>query len=270
VLGIAPQALIVDITHEVEKYNIRHGALMLWCALPFLPMGAHVCVVDPGVGTARRPVALETGRGDYLIGPDNGVLLPGAERLGGVTRAHQIENTQYRLPVVSSTFHGRDVFAPAAAHLALGVPLEAIGRAIDPTELVRTDWPTSKIGDETIETAVIYRDTFGNLKLGCLASDLVQAFPDIRHGEMLYVQRVGLRAAAVPLPWALTFGEVGPGECLLYEDSYGRLCIAQNQGSAAEALELDDGSKLKITRSAPASARASAPRGKRRARSGTA
>ena len=127
VLGIAPNALIVDISHEVDKYNIRHGALMLWCALPFLPIGAHVCVVDPGVGTARRPVAIETGRGDYLVGPDNGVLLPGAERLGGVIRVHQIENAQYRLPVLSSTFHGRDLFTPAAAHLALGVPLEAIG-----------------------------------------------------------------------------------------------------------------------------------------------
>ena len=99
---------------------------------------------------------------------------------------------------------------------------------------------------------MIYRDTFGNLKLGCLASELVQAFPDIDHGETLYVQRAGSRAAAVPLPWALTFGEVPAGDCLLYEDSYGRLCIAQNQGSAADALKLDDGSDLRITRTAPA------------------
>lgn len=252
VLAIAPTALIVDVTHEVDKYNIRHGALMLWCSLPFLPVGAHVCVVDPGVGTARRPVALETARGDYLIGPDNGVLLPGAERLGGVTRVHQIENTQYRLPIISSTFHGRDIFSPAAAHLALGVPLEAMGRAVDPQDLVRTEWPSPVIGENTLETSVIYRDTFGNLKLACLASELVQAFPDIDHSETLYLQRVGSRAAAMPLPWALTFGEVPAGDCLLYEDSYGRLCIAQNQGSAADALKLDDGSDLRITRTAPA------------------
>ena len=260
VLGIAPSALIVDITHEVQKYNIRHGALMLWCALPFLPIGAHVCVVDPGVGTARRPVAIETVRGDYLIGPDNGVLLPGADRLGGVTRAHWIENTQYRLPIVSSTFHGRDIFSPAAAHLSLGVPLEALGRAIEPADLVRSDWPTPVIGDNTLETSVIYRDTFGNLKLGCLASELRRAFPELRHGETLYVRRAGSGPAAIPLPWALTFGEVAAGECLLYEDSYGRLCIAQNQGSAAEALELDDGSDLTITREAPASGGTSARR----------
>src|SRR5687767_13989959 len=148
VLSIAPEALIVDITHEVQKYNIRHGALMLWCSLPFLPIGAHVCVVDPGVGTARRPLAIETARGDYLIGPDNGVLLPGAQRLGGVVRVHRIENAQYRLPVLSSTFHGRDLFTPAAAHLALGVPLEAIGPEIDPADLAPLDsWPEPVIKD---------------------------------------------------------------------------------------------------------------------------
>ena len=257
VLGIAPKALVVDITHEVQKYNIRHGALMLWCALPFLPIGAHVCVVDPGVGTARRPVALETVRGDYLIGPDNGVLLPGADRLGGVRRAHQLENTQYRLPIISSTFHGRDIFSPAAAHLALGVPLEQVGQEVDPANLVRTNWPTPVIGDNTLETSVIYRDTFGNLKLGCLATELVGAFPDIKHGDILYVQRAGSRTAAVALPWARTFGDTAAGECLLYEDSYGRLCIAQNQGSAAEALKLDDGSGLRISRNAPASSKPS-------------
>ncbi len=132
VLGIAPDALVVDITHDVEKYNIHHGALMLWCALPFLPIGAHMAVIDPGVGTARRPVVLETARGDYLVGPDNGLLLPGAQRLGGIVRAHLVENVQYRLPLLSPTFHGRDLFAPAAAHLALGLPLGSIGPPIDP------------------------------------------------------------------------------------------------------------------------------------------
>ena len=255
ILGICPDALIVDITHEVDKYNIRHGALMLWCALPFVPIGAHVCVVDPGVGTARRPIAIETARGDYLIGPDNGVLLPGAERLGGVQRAHQIENTQYRLPVVSATFHGRDIFAPAAAHLALGVPLDAIGPPLDPADLVPIDWPAPVIGEDTLETTVIYRDTFGNLKLGCLASDLTRAIPEISHREPLHVQRRGSSKPALVLRWVQTFGEVAAGECLLYEDSYGRLCIAQNQGNAAKALKLDEGATLRISRSAPTAAR---------------
>jgi S-adenosylmethionine hydrolase len=247
VLSVAPEALIVDVTHEVEKYNISHGALMLWCALPFLPIGAHMCVIDPGVGTARRPVALETSRGDYLIGPDNGVLLPGAERLGGVVRAHLIENAQYRLPVVSSTFHGRDLFAPAAAHLASGVPLEVIGPPIDPQELTKTDWPAPAVSADRLETSIIYRDTFGNLKLSALAGDVPEAFPGIAHGERLSV-RFGASEKPTEMPWAATFGQVGKGDYLLYEDSYGRLCIAENQGDAARSLKVVEGTTVEITR----------------------
>src|SRR5262245_3242337 len=109
ILGIAPEAAIVDISHEVRKYAIRDGALLLWCGLPCLPVGAHVAVVDPGVGTARRPIAIRAARGDVLIGPDNGLLLGGVERLGGVAAAHVLEAPEYRLPVISTSFHGRDI-----------------------------------------------------------------------------------------------------------------------------------------------------------------
>jgi len=249
VLGIAPEALIVDITHEVEKFNISHGALLLWCALPFVPIGAHMAVIDPGVGTARRPVALETARGDYLIGPDNGLLLPAAERLGGVVRAHLIENAQYSLPVLSSTFHGRDLFAPAAAHLALGVPLDSIGPAIDPHGLTDIDWPPVVVRPAELETTVIYRDTFGNLKLAGLTADLLDALDDLQHGDgvMVTLGRGG-RTRRVEMTWAPTFGTVAVGEQLLYEDSYGRLCIARNQGNAAEGLKLSEGDVVRITR----------------------
>ena len=250
VLGIAADALIVDITHEVEKYNIHHGALMLWCALPFLPIGAHVAVIDPGVGTARRPIAIETARGDYLVGPDNGLLLPGAERLGGVVRAHLLENTQYRLPVVSQTFHGRDLFAPAAAHLALGVPLDAFGPPIDIRELTAIDWPPVIVRQGELETAVIYRDTFGNMKLAGLPTDLTEALPGLEYGETLNVRLGRARAKATPMVWAPTFGEVSAGGYLLYEDSYGRLCIAQNQGNAAQSLRLAEGAAVRISRQA--------------------
>jgi S-adenosylmethionine hydrolase len=248
VLGIAPEALIVDITHEVDKYNIRHGALMLWCALPFMPIGAHVCVVDPGVGTARRPIALETGRGDYLVGPDNGLLLPGAERLGGIVRVHQIENAQYRLPVVTPTFHGRDLFTPAAAHLALGVPLEAFGPPVDPEELTPIDWPQVIVRDNELETSVIYRDTFGNVKLAGLAADLSTALPEIAHGDTVEVHFGNSRAKPTEMTWAKTFGQVAAGRYLVYEDSYGRLCIAQNQGDAAETLSLEELTAVRISR----------------------
>ena len=250
VLGIAPDALIVDVSHEVEKYSVRHGALLLWCALPFLPIGAHVAVVDPGVGTDRRAIAVETARGDYLVGPDNGLLIPGAERLGGVTRCHVIENSQYRLPVVSSTFHGRDLFAPAAAHLALGVPLEHIGPEIDPAHLRNIDWPQVGVREGGLETAVIYRDTFGNAKLAGLTADLVEALDGLSYGDVLSVSiAVGRRHHTEEVIWAQTFGDVGVGERMLYEDSYGRLCIAENQGSATASLGLEDGTPVTITRS---------------------
>ncbi|HWH23770.1 MAG TPA: SAM-dependent chlorinase/fluorinase [Candidatus Limnocylindria bacterium] len=246
VLGIAPEALIVDISHEVDKFKVRHGALLLWCALPFLPIGAHMAVVDPGVGTRRRPIAIATARGDYLVGPDNGLLLPAAEKLGGIARCHVIENSQYRLPVVSSTFHGRDLFAPAAAHLALGVPLEQLGPALDPAELEDLDWPAIDVGDGRLETAVIYCDTFGNAKLAGLAADLEEALGRLEDGQPLDVQ-IGSRGRPTELRWATTFGSVGVGENLVYEDSYGRLCIAQNQGDAARSLRLSDGTRVTIS-----------------------
>ena len=174
VLGICPDAEVIDLTHEVRKYSIRDGALALWCALPYLPVGFHVAVVDPGVGTARRPLAILTGRGDVLIGPDNGLLIPAAERLGGVVESRELQNPAYRLPVVTSTFHGRDVFAPAAAHLACGASFASLGPAID-GPLVASPLPAARVADGAIETEVVYEDTFGNVKLSALAADVRDA-----------------------------------------------------------------------------------------------
>lgn len=249
VLGIAPEALVVDISHEVDKYAVRDGALLLWCALPYLPLGAHVAVVDPGVGTDRRPLAVETGRGDMLVGPDNGILMPAARRVGGIRRVHLLENPQYRLPVVSSSFHGRDLFSPAAAHLAVGVPIETLGRAVDPRDLVPLDWPEPTIdaGDGTLTTEVIYVDTFGNLKLSALPADLQEAIEGLELGDRLEVVSA-TGGAAHRLTWSHTFGAVDPGDALLYEDSYGRLCLAANQGALAEQWRIGQGTKLTVRR----------------------
>jgi S-adenosylmethionine hydrolase len=248
IMGIVPDALIVDISHEVEKYSIRHGALLLWSALPWLPVGAHVAVVDPGVGTSRRAIALEVARGDYLVGPDNGLLLPAAERLGGITAAHAIDNVAYRLPSVSSTFHGRDIFAPAAAHLAAGVPLAAIGPPVSAADLVTLDWPSADIEPGRLRAAVIYVDTFGNVKLSALASEVRRALGELAAGDPIELL-VGDREPRT-LRWATTFGDVAPGEDALLEDSYGRLSIARNQASAAAGLQLRDGDRLTLSRAA--------------------
>jgi S-adenosylmethionine hydrolase len=249
IAAIASDAVIVDISHDVAKFAVRDGALMLWCAVPYTPVGVHVAVVDPGVGTARRGVVLDTLRGDYLVGPDNGLLLPAAARLGGVTRAHTLENAQYRLPVVSTSFHGRDIFAPAAAHLALGVPLDFMGPAIDPRSLVLIDWPEPEVYDGLLRTSVVYVDTFGNVKLTALGGNMVAAFAGLVPGEPIWVRvEDGGPERDLRLPWAATFGHVPVGQPLLYDDSYGRLCIAVNQGSAVRMLGLPLDARVTLTR----------------------
>ena len=249
VLGIAPDAAIVDISHDVEKYRVRDAALLLWSAAPYLPVGAHVAVVDPGVGTERRAVAMETARGDHLVGPDNGILMPAAARLGGIVRVHQLDSPQYRLPVISSSFHGRDIFAPAAAHLALGVPLEFMGPAIDPRSLRMLDWPEPAVHPGVLVSSAIYLDTFGNVKLSALVGHLFGAMGQLGMGEPVYVRVTDSQGTAdLELSWVDTFGNVPPGQALLYEDSYGRLTVAVNQGSAAELLGIREDAEVVITR----------------------
>ena len=249
ILGIVPDARIVDISHEVHKYAIRDGALLLWCAVPWLPVGGHVAVVDPGVGTERRAVAMETARGDHLVGPDNGILLPAAARLGGIVRVHQLESPQYRLPVISSSFHGRDIFAPAAAHLAMGVPLEFLGPAVDPRSLRILDWPEPEVHPGVLRSSVIYIDSFGSAKLSALGSHLFGAVGSPELGQPLFVRLVD-QAGVVDLEvaWVETFGNVPPGQPLLFQDSYGRLSLAVNQGSAAMDLGIREDAEVIVAR----------------------
>ena len=231
VIGIAPDARIVDISHEVRKFSIRDGALLLWCALPYLPVGFHVAVVDPGVGTERRAVAIATARGDVLIGPDNGLLVAAAGKLGGIAAVHVLEAEAYRLPVVSTSFHGRDIFAPAAAHLARGIGIAELGRAIDAASLVPSPIRDPEVGDGELGSSVVYVDTFGNVKLAGLRADLEAAIGPVRPGDRLVLAIDG--GAPVATSWQRTFGEVEIGETLVYEDSYGRLCVAASQADAA-------------------------------------
>jgi S-adenosylmethionine hydrolase len=248
VAGICPEANIVDITHDVDKFAIRDGALLLWSAAPYLPIGAHVAVVDPGVGTAREGVALLTARGDYLVGPDNGLLMPAAARLGGITAAHLLEEGRYALPDKSSSFHGRDLFAPAGAHLAAGVAIDDLGRSVDPRGLVDLEWPRALVRAGALQTQAIYLDTFGNVKLSALSDDLLAALPGLRFGERLLLRLEGSDAREVPLTWARTFGEVPQGAPLLTADSYGRVALSIHQGSAAAVYGVRVDSPLEITR----------------------
>ncbi len=251
ILGIAPDARIIDISHDVHKYAIRDGALILWCALPWMPIGQHVAVVDPGVGTARLPVAIATTRGDVLVGPDNGLLVAAAGRIGGIDRVHVLEAEAYRLPVVSTSFHGRDIFAPAAAHLSLGARIHDLGPALDPARLVPSPIADPMREDGALRSTVVYVDTFGNVKLAGLRADLEAAVGPLRPGDRLRLDIAGWSGGPgqlVDVPWQGTFGEVEAGEPLVYEDSYGRICVAASLASAADLLGLVEDQGVTIRR----------------------
>lgn len=245
VLALAPEARLLDISHSVGKYDVREGAYLLWCALPYLPVGVHVAVVDPGVGTARQPIAISTGRGDVLVGPDNGLLLPAAERLDGMREVRLLANPAQRLPTISASFHGRDIFAPVAGHLAAGEPFESVGPVLDPGSLVPLAWPAAAVEPGRISTAVLYVDTFGNVKLAAGRLETVSAFGE-RPGGWLEVHAGD--AAPLRVPWRSTFGEVDPGDAVAYLDSFDRLCLAVNQGSAAERFGLAEDVRVVIRR----------------------
>lgn len=238
---IAPEALIIDISHQVPRFSIREGAGTLVFALPYMPVGIHVAVVDPGVGTARRGVALRVARGDILVGPDNGLFMPAAERLGGVVAAYALENRDLMLPVVTSTFHGRDVFAPIAAHLAMGTPIEAVGPALDPGSLVRLDEPRPTIRDGALESQIIHILIFGNVTFAGRTGDLEAAIGPLAPGRRITLEfpaHDGRPAVTETTVWERTFGGVPVGSSLLMEDSEGHLSLADNQGNAAERLGL--------------------------------
>lgn len=238
--GIAPEARILDLTHSVRKFAIRDGAFLLSRMVGYLPVGVHVAVVDPGVGTARRPVVLRAGRGDLLVGPDNGLLRPAARVLGDVDAAHVITATDLFLPRVSSTFHGRDIFSPVAAHLANGTPPERVGPPIDPAELVDLMLPEPVVGEGVLETTVLMIDSVGNARLAGQPEDLARSSGSaLSGGQRFRVSGGSIAGGGVVVPWHPTFGEVDAGEPLLYEDAdYGGLGISVNQGSAMERFGL--------------------------------
>jgi len=238
---IAPEAQIIDITHGVKPGRILQGALVLANTLAYMPKGVHLAVVDPGVGGARRPLVLEDGDGRLYVGPDNGLLLPAADRFGGVAAAHELANPAYALERVSRTFHGRDLFSPAAAHLAAGVPIADLGPPIALEELVRVDLPELEVDGAGIHATVLAVDRFGNVSLNVTREQLEAA--GVVPGTRVEVVVDGRRYFAVV---ARTFGDARPGDLILYEDSYANVAVAVSRGSAAELLAVDEGSAVVI------------------------
>ena len=236
--GIAPHSRVIDLSHGVPRHDVRSGALILRRSLPYCPAGVHLAVVDPEVGGERAAIALRTAEEDrILVGPDNGLLSLAARRFGGAIEAADISHSPLRLEPTSKTFHGRDLFAPVAAHLAAGTVLAAVGEPIDPDEIVQIDMPLARAeGDELVAHAIGF-DRFGNVTL------------DMEHDEIAgFGLKLGhrVRVLGTEAIYATTFADVPAGQLLLYEDAYRTLALAVNRGSAAEHLGLTLDGEVRI------------------------
>ena len=242
---LCPEARVVDISHGIRPTDVAQGARLLLGAIAYMPVGVHLCVVDPGVGSHRRPVVLRSGDGRLFVGPDNGLMVPAAEACGGIAEARVIDNPDVMLQPVSATFHGRDVFAPAAARLAAGMALAEVGAAVDPTLLVRRDPVGHRLEGALLEATVVAVDRFGNIQLGVVPGDLDGRFQTGRVAEVATDDdRYHARCAG-------TFADVEPGELVLYEDSSGLLSLAINRGDAAELTAAVSGSRLTVNFAPP-------------------
>ena len=230
---IVPGAPVIDLSHGIARQDVRQGAIVLANSLPSCPPGVHLAVVDPGVGSTRRAVAVAAAEGRFLVGPDNGLLSRAIARLGGALDAVELSKSPFRLEPVSATFHGRDLFAPVAAHLALGARLEEAGDPIDPGSLVALDLPTPEIRSDEVIAHALHVDGYGNVTLDLDASMLTDG--PVRPGDAIELRAPDGRFEAV---WARTFADVDPGEVLLFQDSSGALALAVSGGSAAGLLDL--------------------------------
>ena len=231
--SIAAHVVTIDITHEISPHDVRAGGLALLRSVQYLAPGVVLAVVDPGVGTARQAVAVEVGDGEaVLVGPDNGLLAAAVAMCGGAGRVVELTNAEYQLPAPGATFAGRDVFAPAAAHLCNGVDLLELGPALDPYGLVPGLVPLTRHEDGGLACEVLWVDRFGNVQLNADPDDTL-AFGDrvaVRIGDRL---RTAVRAA--------TYGELGQGALGLIVDSYGLCSLALNRAPASEELGLAPG-----------------------------
>lgn len=238
---IDPEIKVIDVTHGINPGDIRRGALALAALVHYSVPAVHLAVVDPGVGTDRRAIAVTAGE-HFLVGPDNGLLVPAAERLGGAERAFEISGSPARLTPTHRTFHGRDIFSPVAAELARGLPPEELGLEIDASSLVTIDFPEPVLDESLLTTHVLVSDQYGNLALNAGPELILQSF--LKDGETVTIEMAGTKLGEVPFGSA--FGEVNPGQPLLFPDSSGSLALAINGGSAASTFGLGPDDELLI------------------------
>ncbi|MGH2794553.1 MAG: SAM hydrolase/SAM-dependent halogenase family protein [Actinomycetota bacterium] len=239
----APEVQIIDVSHALPPQDVRAGAIVLAQAVRYMPPAVHLAIVDPGVGTLRRAVVIGTKAGPPLVGPDNGVLWLAAEALGGPVQAHEIKREDLCLTPISRTFHGRDIFAPIAGRLALGMPPEEVGPPFKIEELTRLEMPVAKVDDDHVHGVVIQADHFGNLQLNVHREELEGV--GVMLGDVLEL-RVGGKSHLVE--YRTTFSEVAPGKLGVLEDAYRRIAIVENRGSAEKRLEAHRGDHVILAR----------------------
>ena len=234
---IAPGLRVVDVHHNILRQDIRHGAVVLLQTLPYLPDSVHLAVVDPGVGSGRKAIVVETLRGERFVAPDNGLVVPAAEASGGIKRAFSIEDRRFLVTPVSRTFQGRDVFAPVAAHVAAGVDPSEMGPEVAADDLVRLEIPEAWIHDDHLHAEVLQVDRFGNLQMNLGSEHLEKV--GISPGDRVEVRIEGHR---LQVPLGDTFADVGANEYVLIQDSYNYVSLAINKGDAAGRLRAHAGS----------------------------
>jgi S-adenosylmethionine hydrolase len=236
--GLAPDVPVIDLTHDVPGFEVEAGAEILQHAIRYMPLDTvYLAVVDPGVGAGRRALAIRTERGSLMVGPDNGLLIPAVESLGNVSEAVELTNDSYHVTPVSSTFHGRDIFAPAAAHLAAGMDPSELGNSVDPGSLVPLELSgLEALSGSTYKARILDIDRYGNARLSVMQDEL-----DLQYGTTL---EVDTGDGDMPVRYLATFGSASNGELVLVPDSHWRLSLSINTGSAAHALALHRGGEV--------------------------
>lgn len=246
ILQAVPDAVIVDITHAIAPGDVRAGALALVRSVPYFSPGVHLAVVDPGVGTDRKAVVIETADGRHFVGPDNGVLSPAVAICGGAVSAVVLEPEKWGLGTPSPTFWGRDVFAPATAVVSGGESMFDLGSPVDPADLVPLLIPLPQIVEGEAHGVVLWVDRFGNVQTNLTEADLDEL--GVAEGQALFLHHRDRRER---LPLVRTFAEVDPGRLLAFVDSVGQLAIAVRGANASAELELGEGSPLRLSPARP-------------------
>lgn len=243
IADIAPHATVIDITHDIAAFDVRAGSLAIARAVPYVARGVVLAVVDPGVGTARRAIAVEVD-GGVFVGPDNGLLGSGVALAGGAVRAVELTNTDFHLPAPGATFAGRDIFGPVAAHLCNGVSLDELGMPIDPAGILPGLVPLPRNEGDRLHCEVTWIDGFGNCQLNVGAED-VEVF-----GARVTVT-IGSENPATQIvrsvPIVTSYQDIGGGLGLVV-DSYGMLALCTDRGSAAREVDATSGMGVIIER----------------------